>query len=337
MRLWLTVLGLVALVVIAASSIWWLFIASFGDRQIEDFIARAAKDGTAITVAEQERSGFPFDVRWQLRGITVSRQSPDGNLTGEIPELLVEAVAWRPQHLAFSADKPQSWQWQAAGANAGRNYTAQSINGLVEPQDGKSGWRMTAALQAVNWRVDGAEPADGAASEVFAEILLPLDRRSADFDIKLNQVKLSGPLVFGRYVESVSARGNINPIPKDLTPTGLTEWQQAGGTLSVKQSAIMFGALQAGANGDVALDQAMRPAGKMQLHVNNPEAILTIATREGWIKPDQLGYAQIGVGLFSRRNASGVNELNTNMEMRGGGLWVGPIRLANLMPLVKAR
>lgn len=337
MRLWLTVLGLVALIVVAGSTIWWLFIASFGDRQVTDLIARAAKDGTTITVAEQERSGFPLDIRWHLRGIRVAHQSPEGSLVGQIPELVIEVKAWQPQHLTYTAAQLQPWQWQPTDGGAGRSYTVGSFNGQVEPWQAQPGWRGVAELQDVAWRVDGLASAEGSAKDVSAEVFMPLDRQSADFKLRLIQMAVAEPQAFGQVVESAFAFGTIAPIPKDLTPSGLIEWQQSGGMLSVTQSEIVFGALQANASGKVALDQTMRPAGKLKLKVINPELILPVASREGWVEPDKLGYAQMAIGLFSRRNASGVNELNTSLEMREGGLWIGPARLVNLKPVVKAK
>lgn len=337
MRIWLTVLGLVALIVVAGATIWWFFIASFGDRQVQEFIARAAKDGTTVTIREQERDGYPFDVRWRLRGVTVNHQSPEGNFAGEIPELVIAADAWRPQHLSYAAGQPQSWKWHPPDGQASRTYTAQTANGLFEPWQEKPGWRMVAEIQDVQWLIDGSAPAGGDAKDLFAEVFLPLNRQSADFRLRLKQMTLPEQQVFGQSVERAFALGTISPIPKDLTPAGLIAWQKADGTLSLKQSEILFGALQAGASGKVALDQAMRPSGKLQLQVSNPEAILAIATREGWVRPDQLGYAQMGLGLFSRRNASGVNELNTSLDLRGGGLWVGPVQLVKLKPLVTPR
>ena len=62
-----TVLGLLAMVVAVGVTVWWYFIASFGERQVQDFIARAAEDGVTITVAQTERSGFPLQVRWHFR------------------------------------------------------------------------------------------------------------------------------------------------------------------------------------------------------------------------------------------------------------------------------
>ena len=337
MRVLLTVLGLLSLVVVASAAIWWMFIASFGDRQIQDFVARSEKDGATITIASQERSGFPLAVNWQLRGIKIAYPSPEGGLTGEVPDLVVTADVWRPQHLTYSARQPQKWQWQPTSVDGMREYSIQSVDGVLMPQETQPGWLLTAELADAQWRVNGAGATDGSAESLSAKVLLPLDQQTADYTLRVRRMNLGKPQVFGQFVENAFAAGDIAPLPKSLTPAGLILWQQEGGGLIIRRSEIAFGALQAMASGELQLDPAMRPAGKFKLQVINPQSILAIASREGWVKPDQIAYAQMGVGLFSRQNAQGETELNTDLSMREGGLWVGPVRLLNLKPVLQIK
>ena len=83
MKKLLTVVCLLALVIVCGVTAWWFFIASFGDRQMHDFIAKSEMDGVTITIAETERSGFPMRVQWQLRGVSVAQQSAEGALDGD--------------------------------------------------------------------------------------------------------------------------------------------------------------------------------------------------------------------------------------------------------------
>lgn len=335
MRVILTALGLLAFALVGGATIWWLFVASFGDRQVDDFIARAAQDGTAISYAERERSGFPFRIRWRLRGVTAEHRWPEGTVTGSIPALLIESKAWRPQALAFQTEEISRWRWRdASGGGNERNYRVQKIDGGIAPREDQPGWRLTAQVQQIDWDNVSEPQAKGSVRNVAAEIMLPFDRRSADFDIRIDDLELSTPTVFGDAVEQASLTGRLSPLPQALTPQGLVAWRDAGGELTLKRSDIVFGALQGSAEGTLALDDQMRPVGNLALHMLDPEAILTIASREGWVKRDQLGYAQIGLGLFSRANAQGRHEMNTKLDMRNGGIWLGPLRLGKLQPVV---
>ncbi len=338
MRILLTVLGLLAFALVGGATIWWLFVASFGDRQIDDFIARAAEDGTVISYEQRGRSGFPFRVRWRLSGVTAEHRRPEGALTGMIPALRIESKAWRPQALAFQTEAAADWRWRDAsdGGNE-RVYHVQKVDGDIAPSEDQPGWHLTTHLQQIDWDSASNPQAKGSAREVHAEIMLPLDRRTADFDIRIADVGLPAPTVFGDMVEQASLAGSLSPLPKAATPAGLAAWRDAGGELTLKRSKIVYGALQGSAEGILALDDEMRPVGKLALQLLDPDAILTIASREGWVKPDQLGYAQIGLGLFSRPNAQGRHEMNTTLELRNGGVWLGPVRLAKLQPLVPVR
>lgn len=338
MRLFLTAGGLLLMLVASAVTIWWFFIASFGERQVAAMLDRSAEQGWRISIAAQERSGFPFTVRLRLQGVRVSHQAREGLLEGDIPEILVEAAALKPRHMRYTLAEPHSWRWTPAGAGGARAYTVARAKGVLAPRDDAAGWLASAALHQVAWTPGGAqgEGSQGSAELVALDVLMPLDFQSADFAAEVTGIELPEDTVFGRRIDTAILDGVIAPLPRDAAPAALIAWQRAGGKLTVDRSRIAFGALQAAVDGDLAFDGEMRPLGTMRLRMIEPEAILTIATTEGWVKHEQLGYAQIGMGLFSRPNAQGKNELSTRLEMRNGGLWIGPIRLASLPRVVPA-
>lgn len=334
MRLLATVAGLLLMVVVAAGTIWWFFIASFGERQIQAMLERSAEQGWRVTIAEQERSGFPFTVRFRLRGVSLSHQAREGLLQAEIPELLLEAAALRPRHMLYTFGPAHVWRWTPAGGGGVRSYQVGRAGGVLAPREDASGWLATAALTQVSWTTGAGQGGRGATDSIDLKVRLPLDFQSADFAAEAAGVTLPGDTVFGRSIDRAILDGMISPLPLDAAPAALIAWQRAGGQLTITRSKIEFGALQASVDGDLAFDGDMRPLGAMRLRMIEPEAILTIATTEGWVKHEQLGYAQIGMGLFSRPNAQGKNELSTRLDMRNGGLWIGPIRLVSLPRVV---
>ncbi len=52
MRIMITVLMLVAIAVVGGASLWWLFVASFGERQIGDASTEAEQAGWQVSYAE---------------------------------------------------------------------------------------------------------------------------------------------------------------------------------------------------------------------------------------------------------------------------------------------
>lgn len=331
-----TVLVLLALVVSAGITIWWFFIASFGDRQLEVFLANAAKNGTVVTISERERSGFPFKVRWRLRGVAVSHRSGEGVLEGQIPEVLAETGVFEPQRTLFAVRSMQKWRWSPADGSPARVYTAQSSAGMVGPNEAASGWRAEAALNQIAW-TSGGDGRNGSAERATLEAIVPLDRSSVTFDVGMSAIELPDELVFGRTVEKALIAGRVDPLPRDLSPDGLINWQKSGGTVTISRSSLVYGALDGGAEGEVSLGPDMRPEGQFNLTVLDPQSLLDIALREGWVRPDQQRYAELGMTLFSRSNAAGQRELAARLDLREGGLWMGPLRLAELEPLVPVR
>ena len=334
MRLFATVAGLLVMAVTAAVTIWWFFIASFGERQLSAFLDRSTEQGWRITIAEQERSGFPFTVRFRLRGVSVVHQAREGLLEAEIPEILIEAEALSPRNMVYTLGQVHTWRWSPAGGRGARTYTVRRAGGVLAPREDRPGWLATAALHEVAWVPANGQGGRGSAESVALDVRMPLDFQAADFAAEATGVVLPAETVFGRRIDRAILDGIIAPLPRDAAPGALIAWQRAGGELKVTRSKIEFGALQASVDGDLAFDEDMRPLGAMRLRMIEPEAILTIATTEGWVKHEQLGYAQIGMGLFSRPNADGQNELSTRLDMRNGGLWIGPIRLVSLPRVV---
>jgi hypothetical protein len=334
MRVLATVAGLLLMVVVAAGTIWWFFIASFGERQLSAFLDRSTEQGWRITIAEQERSGFPFAVRLRLRGVSVVHQAREGLLEADIPEILVEADALRPRNMLYTLEQAHAWRWTPAGEDGVRSYQVGRAGGVLAPREEASGWLATATLSQVAWDTGTGQAGRGSADSIALDVRLPLDFQSADFAAEAVGVVLPTDTVFGRQIDNAILDGVIAPLPRDAAPAALIAWQRAGGQLTVTRSKIEFGALQASVYGDLAFDGDMRPFGAMRLRMIDPQAILTIATTEGWVKHEQLGYAQIGMGLFSRPNAQGENELSTRLDMRNGGLWIGPIRLVSLPRVV---
>lgn len=330
-----TVLGLLAMMVIVGVTAWWYFIASFGERQVRDFIARAADDGVTIAIARTERSGFPAQVRWRLEGVSIDHASGEGRLEGDMPGLEAVMDITDPQRVRYTLTAPSVWRWTPAGGGSVRTYTVQSGGGAVAPNKAAAGWRVTGALRQVDWTA-GQAGASGAAESLAAEAVLPFDRRSAAFTVQAAGIELSQDQPLGRTVREVMVEGNAVPLPPDLTPAGLAAWRQAGGRLTITGSKIVYGPLNAGADGEMALDAGMRPVGRVNLTVADPQPLLDLAAREGWIQPDQLRYARMGMGMLSRRNSRGEQEFNTSLDMRDGVLWLGPLQLLPLPPVVRA-
>ena len=293
MRLFLTAGGLLLMLVASAVTIWWFFIASFGERQVGAMLDRSAEQGWRISIAAQERSGFPFTVRLRLQGVRVVHQAREGLLEGEIPEILVEAAALKPRHMRYTLAEPHSWRWIPAGAGGARAYTVARADGVLAPRDGAAGWLASAALHQVAWTPSSAqgEGRQGSAERVALDVLMPLDFQSADFAAEVTGIELPEDTVFGRRIDTAILDGVIAPLPRDAAPAALIAWQRAGGKLTVDRSRIAFGALQAAVDGDLAFDGEMRPLGTMRLRMIEPEAILTIATTEGWVKHSQAAHA----------------------------------------------
>jgi hypothetical protein len=336
MRKLITVAGLLAIVVAVGGVVWWLFVATLGDRQIANALAQAKANGVDITYTETERDGFPDFVFWRLLGVTVTYNSPDGRLSGNVDTLEVYARPWSPQNIHFQILKPHQWQWQPANSAPKRDYAVNRLVGTFGPQKNEPGWRWTTDLLDVEWRVADNQASPGTAEALSLNMDLPLDQSVLAYALRIDRMRPGRALPFGPELDYALTNGTITPTPKDFSFKGLSAWQANGGHISIDRTEVAYGTLQAKGKGRVGLDANLRPMGKVNLRMEDPQALTAMAVNEGWIAANDLSIARVAIGLLTRRNETGKQELKASLEMRGGALWLGPVRLSPLQPVVTA-
>ena len=62
--------------------------------------------------------------------------------------------------------------------------------------------------------------------------------------------------------------------------------------------------------------------------------MLDLGVERGWVGDKQRTLYAMAIGLFTRQAADGEPEAAMQMAFRNGALWLGPIRIANLPPVV---
>ena len=83
------------------------------------------------------------------------------------------------------------------------------------------------------------------------------------------------------------------------------------------------------------MDKALRGEGKVTLRMREPARLVASAIKAGWIQAKQQSLLTMGLGLFSARGATGKAEVALPFDLRNGGLWLGPLRLADLPPVAQ--
>jgi len=336
MRLWLTLGGLLVLAVIGGGAIWWMFLSSFGERQLLASQERLQEQGYTLQYAAAERGGFPLALEWVVHDVTLTHPG-DGigqmSFTGRAERVRFVSAPWSPQEVTFQVEGQHRWEADSGGDAGIVDITVDQTSGTIGPQAETSGWRAETQLAGIT-----ASPRQNAAGDltvrdavVTAETPLRMDALA--LDARLEHIALPQDFGLGTVIEVLRLNGDLRPLPADYSPAGLRAWQAAGGRLTVADAQLRFGPLDGGASGALALDEGLRPLGDMTVRVQRPAELLALAQQRGWIDQNQVPLYAMAISLFTRSNGNGEPEAVVQVGFRGGGIWLGPLRLADLPPI----
>ncbi|MCA8928822.1 MAG: DUF2125 domain-containing protein [Alphaproteobacteria bacterium] len=346
MRRWLTVGILVGVIVVGGGAIWWLFLSSFGERQWQTGQERLKAQGYRLEYGSVERSGFPFKLVWTLHDVSLSHDGDgDGSppFRGEADGLRLTSLPWEPQRVTFRVEGRHRWTVDTKGKAGLVDIAIGAAEGTIGPQPEASGWRLDSRLRDIvaqpRANATGATGAAGATgdlhiAEATVQVDAPLRLDALTLDARLDRIDLPQDFGLGTVVETLGVKGEVRPLPHDLAAPGLQKWQAAGGRLTLTAADVRFGAVDGGANGTLGLDRQLRLSGDLDLRLRQPNRVLDLGVERGWVGDKQRTLYAMAIGLFTRQAADGEPEAAMQMAFRNGALWLGPIRIANLPPVV---
>ena len=142
---------------------------------------------------------------------------------------------------------------------------------------------------------------------------------------------------FGRHVAQSSLLADLNrPPPWKWTPEDLEAWRKAGGKMEVERFALVWGPLELEATGTVTVDRKLRPLGAFDAKVIGLSESLEALAAAGAIPQDQVLALQLLVlALSSETDAQGRKVLEVPFSLQQGRLFLGPIPLVELDPVVR--
>lgn len=337
MRLWLTVGILLGIAVIGGGAIWWMFLSSYGERQLLATQERMETQGYTLQYDKVERGGFPLGLDWVVHDVRLSHPGAgDGGMpfAGQADRVRFTSQLWSPQKMAFQVEGQHRWQIDTRGEAGIVDIAVAQAAGNVGPQAEAAGWQIETRLDDIT-----AQPRQNAAGElkmrnavIVAQTPLRMDGFAVD--ARLADIRLPQDFGLGKVVETLRLKGDVQPLPADYSKAGLTAWQVAGGNLSVTEMKLRFGPLDGGANGAMGLDGSLRPQGDLTVQVQRPSELLALAQQRGWIAEKQVPLYAMAASLFTRNNSDGEAEAVVKVGFRDGSVWLGPVRLADLPPVV---
>ncbi|MBI2255021.1 MAG: DUF2125 domain-containing protein [Proteobacteria bacterium] len=289
-----TLLGLGLILVLgAAYTGYWFFVAAKLQAGIEVWVAEQRAGGNDVRLADGSIGGFPLTFR---RDFGAAEMLLQGAAPAQIvaASVIAEIKPWNLNTVIVTAR-------DVSFSGSPGVYKAGALDGSVD--------------------IPKVPPAD------YHQPFLGFDLAAANVQLPEGQRAVTaGP------IELVAARGAVmGPVPMapDLG-TALRGWAQAGGVLEVKAFSFAQKPLDAAGEGTLALDEALQPLGAITLRAHGVAETVDMLDRDGLLDERSAKTARIMVQGLAKPDDTGKAYVDLSLSLQQGHLWLGPVKLAKL-------
>ena len=314
----------------------WVWAAGAVQDGYETWRAERRAEGYSFQNADPQVQGFPTAVRARLRQPVVA--APQG-WRWEGPVVTGEADVLSPFTVRITA--PGIHTLRTADGRRLR-ADAKTAHGrvLLKPAGGVRSGQIT--LQQVG--LDGLPAGPTRAAALF--LALGPERRPADapreldFTLETDGLELPRKLetAFGRQIDRLAARGTlIGQAPRQISRADLQAWRQRGGEIAVDHLELTWSPVSLEGDGTLSLDDRLRLTGTLEVAVTGLAAGLDKLAAAGRIERSAVNYAKLAIAALGRRDqASGETVVDVPLSFRGGRVYLGPVPLGRLTPVLPA-
>ncbi|MAF96017.1 MAG: hypothetical protein CMM60_09730 [Rhodospirillaceae bacterium] len=347
---------LTALAVAAAVALvyggYWSFLAAQVETGVEQWFAERKSEGLKAGYASLRVGGFPFQLVAVIEAPRLAAPQGLKPWSWKGPALVLKARPWRLTRVRLSAPGRHHFTVTQKGRTVAFTVDAGAL-WLKLKHRGDGTGRAMLSVREVTLR-DASEKAVAgvAAADFIVERPGRADDGGAppalDFLAEAEGISYPAAPVRGlgrttaRLVVQVSVTGEVDDAlgsgqlgPGKFGAEAMVLWRDSGGTLEVKRFALNHGPLALDGDGTLALDVAMRPIGAFSLRVKGFEEALDRLAGAGVIKPHPAALAKTVLKALARKQGvPGSGEFKVPLSLQDGWLYVGPVPLAKLPPIL---
>ena len=252
-------------------SVGWWTLAGLAERQFDGWIVREVGEGRRWTCPDRVVDGFPAALRLHCTRPTFRGEVAGHETDGVVDGLDVAVAVLHPASVTVTPRGPLVLRARDEAFLVALNWDAL---GLAVPfgLDGMPGGGTVAVTRLA---VSGSVPGRGDLNlriakldgHVAATPDVPADRRFAVTLLGVTLPTLDGLPGLDNGVTEAVGSGVLTAAASLSTPTvaRLEAWRQAGGLLRLETLRFDTGSLSGTAGGNLALDDAHRPAGALDL------------------------------------------------------------------------
>jgi hypothetical protein len=321
--------------------VYWLYAASIGEELLHGWIDEQRQDGFTVNHGPIETTGFPFLVRIEISAPDAS--NPATGLSWRSAKLHLELQPWDLKRYRLEALGTQRMRYSGKAGEGDFTVNTTGIEGVAVISD--SGTLAGLSLVLKNVQITEADRGSLLkTNRILVDTVRPdhppIAHTESAFEISVaaEQIILAALYapILGDTITSIQAKAEfLGPLNGDTVFNALSEWRHSGGTLEVHWLNMIWGALDLRANGTMALDTQMRPLGALTADMRGYEETLNALAEANLLRRDILPASRVILNLLAKTSPSdGRRVLTVPITAREGALFLGPIKLADLPPLL---
>jgi hypothetical protein len=311
-------LGLVLLLAAGWSAYW--FIAM---NEIRKGLALAetqlAAEGVTVACAERKFGGYPFRFSFECAKPALAVDTPEQSGGGQAENLKVYIQAWNFRHAIALLEGPTSVSGEASGFKQAFTHGLVRAS-LTVPSD--------LEVQAVIDIPELAAQGLGKAAKVVLSGRM-LGGKTAEFAAIASTLEIERPGAAPLKLDALDAAASA-PLSLLAAPDPLRQASASGETVTVSRVSLKNGPLALQSDGALGVDPAGFLAGTINTTVSNTDQLFAELVKAGAIPPKDAENARAMALLL---NGGKPENAAMTFVARGGGLYWGLVKLADLKPL----
>ncbi len=307
-------------------AVYWTYAAREIEQRALAWIEVQEAAGYTVEHQGVRVRGYPFRFALQADAPRLTAPASEGGWTAGVERLAASAQFYDLNHWIITPDGEgeilaDGHAYQLAAERARLSFRA---------RDGAT-HRLGASIDGLV--VTGPEdqpPAVRAVDELAVSGFLGEDDQLA-LRVQLTGVTLgevAAPGVSAEFGDEISlARMDLvvsqwSALARVADPE---EWRRADGELIVNQAQLIWGPAELSGDGQIGLDAALLPEGRLSVVVTDPETLITALEGAGLVYDEQGDALRLAAIMAPRREGG----IALPFRLRDGGVFLGPARIGD--------
>lgn len=326
-------LGAVVLAILVWTG-YWFFVAGEAVAAFETWAQQRRAMGTSVAYEDPTVSGYPFRIRIEVPGIEIGLPAHPLKPLLRTGALKAIGQPWNLNHILVELEGSHDFSFALGKIRHTAQVTLETgIASIKLGDDGRIS-RLSLDLGNASFLMADTILADTERLQIH---LRPGQRADTLFELAIEMGRSHfasrQPMPLGNEIAAfdlqLSFQGSFKSLPPGSNP--VVYWRDQGGTIEVTKLHLAWGPVITDVKGTLSLDEQMRPLGATTARITGYDVLVDLARAQGQLTDEGANAAKVALGLLA---VAGGGRLSVPLNMQDGHLFLGPVKLARLAPVL---